>query len=88
MVEIKMGVEKMMCGMCESHISDAIRQIQGVKSVKTSRKQKNTCIIAENNVDIEQIKKTVTSLGYDAGEVSVSDYTPKGFFEKLRCGKK
>lgn len=88
MVEIKMGVEKMMCGMCESHISDAIRQIHGVKSVKTSRKQKNTCIIAGNNVDIAQIKNTVTSLGYDAGEVSVSDYTPKGFFEKLRCGKK
>lgn len=88
MVEIKMGVEKMMCSMCESHISNAIRQIQGVKSVKTSRKQKNTCIIAENNVDIEQIKKTLTSLGYDAGEVSVSDYTPKGFFGKLRCRKK
>ena len=36
MLKITMGIDGMMCGMCESHINDAIRREFKVKKVTSS----------------------------------------------------
>ena len=44
-------VDGMMCGMCESHVNDAVRKAFPVKKVTSSRSKKETTAIAETNLD-------------------------------------
>ena len=38
MQKITLEIDGMMCGMCESHINDAIRKAFSVKNERTSKK--------------------------------------------------
>ena len=44
-------VTGMMCGMCESHVNDAVRRAFPVKKVTSSRSKKETTVIAETELD-------------------------------------
>ena len=48
MFKTTVGIEGMMCGMCEAHVNDAIRKAFDVKKVKASRKDNNAEIISES----------------------------------------
>lgn len=54
----------MMCGMCESHVNDAVRNNFKVKKVTSSAKKGVTVITSETPLDIEALKKTITATGY------------------------
>ena len=55
----------MMCGMCESHISDAIRKaFPDAKKVKASRRKKEAVFLTEEPVDEETVRKVVEATGY------------------------
>ena len=41
----------MMCGMCESHVNDAVRKAFPVKKVTSSRSRNETTVIAETELD-------------------------------------
>ena len=43
-------VDGMMCGMCESHVNDAVRKAFPVKKVSSSRSKKETTVIAETDL--------------------------------------
>ena len=51
MLKITMGIDGMMCGMCESHINDAIRREFKVKKVTSSHAKKQTVILTEKPLD-------------------------------------
>ena len=36
MLKITLEVEGMHCGMCETHVNDVVRRVDGVKKVKSS----------------------------------------------------
>lgn len=80
MIETILGVEGMMCGMCEAHINDAIRRSFAVKSVKSSRKKKQSVILSETELDPDALKKTIADLGYEVTSVTASPYVKKGLF--------
>ena len=40
-------VEGMMCGMCESHVNDAVRKAFPVKKVTSSRSRNETTVIRD-----------------------------------------
>ena len=42
MVKTTLGIDGMMCGMCESHMNDAIRNNFDVKKVTSSHSKKQT----------------------------------------------
>ena len=42
MQKIVIGIEGMMCGMCESHVNDAIRKVCEVKRVESSHDKKKS----------------------------------------------
>lgn len=79
MYQITANIEGMMCGMCESHIADAIRKGFDVKSVKASRSKKNAVIIAENDITEEELHKVIDPTGYDLISVKSEPYGKKGF---------
>ena len=62
-------VEGMKCGMCESHVNDAIRKAFDVKKVNSSRIKCETEIFAEKELSLDDIKNVIQAEGYKVGEV-------------------
>ena len=46
----------MRCGMCETHMGDVVRRVEGVKKVSFSHAKGRTEVIAEDSVNVELIK--------------------------------
>ena len=62
-------IEGMMCGMCESHVNDAIRNNFKVKEVKSSHKTGLTQIQSDEVLDEELLRKAVEETGYKVKSV-------------------
>ena len=52
MVKTTLGIDGMMCGMCESHMNDAIRNNFDVKKVTSSHSKKQTEVISEEALEL------------------------------------
>lgn len=57
MKQIILQVDGMMCGMCESHVNDAIRRAFPVKKVSSSHTKGKTVILTEEDLSEEEIEK-------------------------------
>ena len=51
MLKIVLEVEGMHCGMCETHVNDVVRRVDGVKKVKSSHAKGRTEVVAEDSVN-------------------------------------
>ena len=60
-------VNGMMCGMCESHVNDAVRKACPVKKVRSSRAKCQTVVISEAELDPGLIAAAIRGTGYDVG---------------------
>lgn len=63
MLKIVLEVEGMHCGMCETHVNDVVRRIEGVKKVKSSHAKGRTEVVAEDSVNTALIKERSQSRG-------------------------
>jgi copper chaperone CopZ len=79
MVKTILGIDGMMCPMCEAHVNDAIRKEFSVKKVESSRKDKKTEIISETELDSEKIKEVIAATGYTLLGIETEPYEKKGF---------
>jgi copper chaperone CopZ len=84
MVKMTVGIEGMMCGMCEAHMNDAIRNSFKVKSVHASRSDKKAVIIAEKEISKEELEKVIREAGYKMLQVETEPYEKKGLFGFLK----
>lgn len=73
-------VDGMMCGMCESHVNDAVRKAFPVKKVTSSRSKKETVVITEAELDQETLRAAISATGYDVGEIRRESWHKKGLF--------
>ena len=64
MIKTTVKVDGMMCGMCESHVNDAVRNAIEVKKVSSSHKKGTTEILTEQPVDEEKVKAAIEATGY------------------------
>ena len=80
MVKMIVGVEGMACGMCESHIKEAIRNAFPVDSVSSSRSKKETDIVAKDLIPEEKIRKVIDQTGYQVTSYRVEPYEKKKGF--------
>ena len=79
MIRYTIAVDGMMCGMCESHVNDAIRANFNVKKVSSSH-AKNRCeILSENAIDEKKAAEVLGVLGYKVTAFSEEEYKKKGF---------
>ena len=69
MVKTIVKANGMMCGMCESHVNDAVRNAFPVKKVKSSSKKGETVIVSENYIDEAALRSTISATGYEVGEI-------------------
>ena len=64
MVQTTLKIDGMMCGMCESHINDAIRKDFSVKKVTASH-SKGTCVVlSDDALDETRLRDTIDATGY------------------------
>lgn len=79
MVKIILEVDGMACGMCETHVNDAVRRVFPAKKVTSSHAKGRTEILAEQPLDEEQLKAAVSAAGYTVKAVQTEPYEKKGF---------
>ena len=79
MVKTTIQVDGMMCGMCESHINDAIRQAVKVNKVTSSHIKGETVLITEETVDEAAVRAAIEKTGYQVKGIHSEPYEKKGF---------
>ena len=83
MVQTTLGIEGMMCSMCEAHINDAIRKNFSVKSAKAQRSKKRCVVVSEEPLDRDRIRAVIAETGYDLVSIAEEPYEKKGLFGRL-----
>ena len=84
MLKIVLEVEGMRCGMCETHVGDVVRRVEGVKKVASSHAKGRTEVIAEDSVNVELIKEAIAKQGYGVGKVTSEPCEKHGSFSRKR----
>ncbi len=79
MIKTVLKIDGMMCGMCESHMNDVIRQNFQVKKVTSSHKKGETEILSEEPVDEEKVRAEVEKIGYKVMDIQSENYEKKKF---------
>jgi copper chaperone CopZ len=80
MYQTTVKIDGMMCGMCESHVNDAIRAKLSVKKVRSSHKKGETVIISENELTKQMLTTALNGSGYTVMDVTCEPYEKKGLF--------
>ena len=69
MYETTVKIDGMMCGMCESHINDAIRAAFKVKKVSSSHAKGTTVILSPEALDEAKLRQVIEATGYQLLDV-------------------
>ncbi len=81
MFKTTIKVDGMMCGMCEAHVSDAIRKaVPEAKKVKASKAKKEATFISDEQPDPALMEKTIKDTGYDFLGCVSEPYKKRGIF--------
>ena len=80
MVETILRVDGMMCGMCESHINDTVRNRFPVQKVTSSHTKGETVILSEQPLDQQALRDAIAATGYEVKAVDAHPYEKKGLF--------
>ena len=83
MIRTILQIDGMMCGHCEAHVNDTIRQAFPVKKVESSHTKKETVILSEEPLDEEKLRAVIAQTGYTLGEIRTEPYEKKGMFSFL-----
>ena len=68
METFKFVVKGMTCNHCKANVENAIKQISGVNKVEANISNSIT-VIEGDNINPDEIKKTVEGVGYEFGGV-------------------
>lgn len=81
MIRTTLKIDGMMCGMCETHICEAIRKaVPSAKKVTASRGKKEASFLTEEPVDTAGLKAAVDATGYTCLGIESAPCEKKGFF--------
>lgn len=82
MIKTTLHITDMACGMCESHINDAIRNAFQIKKVSSSHTKNKTEILSEQPLDEDKLKEVIAATGYTMTGIDSETYEKKGLFRK------
>ena len=82
MYKTTLKIDGMMCGMCEAHINDAVRNRFDVKKVSSSHKKGVTEILSENDLDEQTLRGVIDATGYTVKDFRCEPYEKKKLFGK------
>ena len=79
MVKTTLSIDGMMCGMCESHVNDAIRNAIRVKKVTSSHTKGETEILSEEPIPEQELERALAGTGYTLTSVRSEPCEKKKF---------
>ena len=83
MIKITMKIDGMMCGMCEAHVSDAIRKaVPAAKKVSASKSKGEASFLTPEAIDEEALIQAIDATGYSCLSVDSVPYEKKRLFGK------
>ena len=74
------GVDGMMCSMCEAHVNDAVRKACSIQKVTSDHKKGECVIISDTSLNAEQLSSAIEATGYRVTSLREEPYLKKGFF--------
>ena len=80
MYQTTVGVDGMMCGMCEAHVNDAVRKAFPVKKVTSSHSKGISEVISEEPLDEAAVRQALEDIGYRVTGVESGPYEKKELF--------
>ena len=63
-IRTTLQISGMICGICETHVNDAIRSAFQVNKVRSSRDRGETVIESELPLNRERLRQTINATGY------------------------
>lgn len=84
MIETIVQVDGMMCGMCESHINDAVRSHFQVRKVSSSHSKGQTVIRSQEALDQAQLRQVIDATGYKVLDVVSRPVEKRGLLGHLK----
>ena len=82
MTETILKIDGMMCGMCESHVCDVIRNKFAVKKFSASHSKGTATVISPEPLDEEALRRAITETGYEVKAVESKPYEKRGLFHR------
>jgi len=79
MTKTVMKIDGMMCGMCEAHVNDAVRNAVKVKKVSSSHRSGESVIVTDDVPDEAKLREAVEKTGYKVLSITSEPYEKKGF---------
>ena len=83
MIRTVVDVDGMMCGHCEAHVNDAVRNNFKVKKVTSSHGKGRTVIESDAVLDEAKLREVISAAGYDVGDIASEEAEKKGFFGRF-----
>lgn len=83
MIRTVVKIDGMACGMCESHVNDAIRAKFNVKKVTSSHSRGEAVILSDEVISEEELREVLDPTGYRVLSVESGENQKQGFFTKL-----
>jgi len=80
MLKYTVGIDGMMCSMCEAHVTDTLRKSLGVQNIKASHSKGQATFTTEAPVSEDRIRAAIDPTGYTVMSVSSEPYEKKGLF--------
>lgn len=76
-------VTGMACGMCESHVCQALENTFRTARIRALRKKNQVVIETPEDLPDAEIRKVIENLGYTVGSISHSEQKKQSFLSRL-----
>lgn len=84
MYKTTITIDGMSCGMCESHVNDALRSGLPITKASSSHRKGTAEVISEEPLSLALIRQVLNPTGYKALDAESEPYEKKGFFSRLK----
>ena len=83
MIKTTFGIDGMVCGMCENHVCDAVRNaVPGAKKVSASRRKGEVVFLTEYAADTAAVAAAIEKTGYRITSVRSDPVSARRLFHK------
>lgn len=65
----KIYIEGMSCQHCVNHVTEALKEISGVKTIDVDLKGKYAIVEADRQIDDSEIKNAIEEAGYEVVKI-------------------
>ena len=78
------GIDGMMCNMCEEHVSSTLKRALGLSRVTASHRKNQAVLVSAEPVDETKLREALAPTGYKVLSFSCGPWEEPGLWQKIR----